>query len=438
MKTFKQGGVHPLEMKSLSADEKIEEFKTPSLITLPVSQHIGAPAKPVVNTGDRVLKGQVVAVANGHVSVPVHSPVCGKILEVKNCLTSLCKMCQHIVIENDGGDEWYEGLNVKRDWHSLDNETILSAIRDAGIVGMGGAAFPTHVKLMPPKEAKIDTLIINGVECEPYLTIDYRMMLERHLEIAEGIRILKKVLGVKRAIVGIEANKRAAFASMKAALREDEDIDVEILVVKYPQGSEKQLIDVLLDRQVPPGKLPLDVGVVVQNVTTTYAVYEAVVFNRPLINRPLTVTGNGIEKSANLIVPIGTPIGEVIKNQGLKDKVKKIILGGPMTGLSVYDLNLPVIKGTSGILALENVLDVEAGPCIRCGNCIRHCPVSLVPTEIRAAAHIGDAEQYEQLNVMVCMECGSCAFQCPARIPLVHYMKLAKAELAAWKAKHRK
>lgn len=425
-------------MKALSADAKIERIDPPAQVVLPVSQHIGAPAKAVVKAGDVVFKGQVIAEATGFVSAPVHASVSGKVKAVEQRMTPLGRMCDHIIIDNDGKEEWLEGRRGEIDWKLLDAGQLIEAIQSAGLVGMGGAAFPTHVKLSPPKDKKIEVLVINGVECEPYLTIDGRMMLEKPREIAEGIRILKKILGVERVVVGIESNKKEAFASMRAALRTDEGVSVELLEVKYPQGAEKQLIDAVVKRKVPSGKLPMDVGVVVQNVTTAYAVYKAVVMHEPLIERPLTVTGEGIERPANLLVPIGISIGELIERQGLKKKTRKIIMGGPMMGIAVYDPSFPVTKGTSGILALTKVIDVFPGPCIRCGRCVEACPMFLEPTKIRAAVGEGEAEHYEHLHVLDCVECGSCAFKCPARIPLVHYMKLAKADLAAWKAKHRK
>lgn len=437
-RTFGIGGVHPPDMKELSAQAPLERIPAPDRVVLPVSQHIGAPAAPVVNKGDRVYKGQVVAEATGFVSAPVHASVSGTVAAIEERTTSLGRKCAHIVIDNDGSDEWMGGLNSEQDWHFLEREQMRSAIQEAGLVGMGGAAFPTHVKLSPPENKPIDTLVINGVECEPYLTVDSRLMLERHREVAEGIRILKHLLGVKRTVLGIEANKKEAYAAMKAALRADQDVAVEMLEVKYPQGAEKQLIDAAVGRRVPPGMLPLDVGAVVQNVGTAHAVYEAVAMKRPLIQRPLTITGEGIERPANLIVPIGTPVGQLIERQGLKEGTKKILLGGPMMGVAIYDPELPVVKGTSGILALTKVIDVMPGPCIRCGRCVMVCPMALEATEIKKAVGEGAIERYEHLHVLDCMECGSCAFKCPARLPLVHYIKLAKAELAAWKAKHRK
>lgn len=437
-KTFKRGGVHPPEMKHLSEDAAIERIELPERVVLPLSQHIGGPAKAVVKPGDQVLKGQMVAEATGFVSVPVHASISGTVKEIFVRSTPLGRQCEHLAIESDGRDEPVVTLGKGRDWESMKREEIVDAIREGGLVGMGGAAFPTHVKLSPPPDAHIDTLVINGVECEPFLTIDGRMMLEYPKEITEGIRILKKALGVQRVIVGIEANKKPAFAAMRAACRRDSDITVQMLEVKYPQGAEKQLIDALIGRKVPSGKLPLDVGVVVQNVTTAYMTYQAVAKSTPLIERPLTVTGDGIERPANLIVPIGVSIGEVIARQGLKETTRKIIMGGPMMGVAVFDPELSVVKGTSGLLALvEGVLTVTH-PCIRCGRCVEVCPLAEHAPAIVAAVKEGRVEDYDALHVMDCVECGSCAFQCPARRPLIHYTKMAKAELAAWKAKHRK
>ena len=437
-KTFKQGGIHPPEMKQLSENTAIERIEAPARVVLPLSQHIGGPAKAVVKPGDHVLKGQIIAEATGFVSVPVHSSVSGAVKEIFTRATPLGRQCEHIAIENDGKDEAVSGLGQERDWQNMKREELVKAVQDAGLVGMGGAAFPTHVKLSPPPEAHIDTLVINGVECEPFLTIDGRMMLEYPREVVEGVRILQRTLGVNRVIIGIEANKKEAFAAIRAAAREHDDIAVEMLTVKYPQGAEKQLIDALLHRQVPPGKLPLDIGVVVQNVTTAYMVYQAVANSTPLIERPLTVTGDGIERPANLIVPIGISIGEIIARQGLREETRKIIMGGPMMGVAVFDPELSVVKGTSGLLALIEGVSTISHPCIRCGRCVEVCPLATYAPDIVAAVKEGRVEDYEKLHVMDCVECGSCAFQCPARRPLIHYVKLAKAELAAWRAKHRK
>ena len=438
MKTFKHGGIHPPEMKHLSKDAKLEKIELPEQLIFPVSQHIGAPAKSVVNAGDEVLKGQVIAEANGFVSVPIHASTSGKIIAVEPRETLLGKTCDHIILESDGQDSWSEGDKKTREWKDLGADKIKSMIKDAGIGGMGGAAFPTHVKLSPPEDRPIDTLILNGIECEPFLTCDYRLMMERTKGIVEGLRIIMKVLGVKRAIIGVEANKPDAFEKMRDACWADDGISAELLKVKYPQGAEKQLIEALIDREVPPGKLPLDVGVVVQNVGTAYAIYEAVVESKPLIERALTITGGGIKKPANLIVPIGTPVADLLQRQGVNPKTKKLIMGGPMMGIAIPTPELPVTKGTSGILALTKVPNYMPGPCIRCGKCVDVCPLRGMAAEMVAAIEAGQVEKYEHLHVLDCVECGTCTFACPSHRTLVHYVKQAKAEYQAWKAEQQK
>ena len=435
MKTFKSGGVHPPEMKEFSKGAALERVGTPREIVLPVAQHLGAPAKAIVKPGDAVLKGQKVAEANGFVSVPHHSSVSGKVTKVEVRTNVLGRLCDHIVIESDGKDEWAGGCNVQRGWQALGADRIKAAIRDAGVVGLGGAAFPTHVKLSPPKDRPIDTVILNGVECEPYLTCDYRLMLERTKGIAEGLRIIMRVLGVSRAFVGVEANKRDAFEHMRDILWADENVTVELLEVKYPQGAEKQLIEALTGREVPPGKLPLDVGVVVHNVGTAYAIFEAVVWSRPLIERVVTVTGDGVLRPANLVVPIGTSVWSLLDRQGIDPKTKKVVLGGPMMGLAIPSPEFPVVKGTSGVLALKEIPNFIPGPCIRCGKCIEVCPLRGMAAEMIKAIEAGEVEKYDHLHVLDCIECGTCTFACPSHRPIVQYVKQAKAEYAAWKAK---
>lgn len=419
----------------MSASAKLERIEPPREIVLPVSQHLGAPAKTIVKKGDVVMKGQMVAEANGYVSSPVHSPVSGKVLGIEARPTVLGRFCDHIVIESDGEGRWADKLNQKRGWHEMGADHIRAAIRDAGVVGMGGAGFPTHVKLSPPHDRHIDTLIINGIECEPYITADYRLMLEYARGIAEGVRIIMKVLGLDGAIIGVESNKRDAFEKMRDTLWAEEKIKVELLDVKYPQGAEKQLIEALTGREVPAGKLPLDVGVVVQNVGTAYAIYEAVAEGRPLIERAVTVTGDGVARPANLIVPIGTPLSVLLERQGLDPKTKKIVLGGPMMGMAVPSLDLPVVKGTNGVLALKKIPNYMPGPCIRCGRCIEVCPLRGMAQEMVEAIEKGEVERYQHLHVLDCMECGTCTFACPAHRPIVHHIKRAKAEYHAWKAK---
>ncbi len=437
MKTFRTGGVHPPEMKQLSEKMALERVEAPELVVLPVSQHIGAPAKTIVAVGDVVAKGQVIAEANGFVSVPVHASVSGKVKAIEQRTTPLGKVCDHIIIENDGEDRLAEGVGEARDVTNVSPKQIKAIVRDAGIVGMGGAAFPTHVKLSPPDDRPIDLVLLNGVECEPYLTCDHRLMLERAGDVVAGLRLIMKALGVERAIIGIEANKPDAYEAMVAATKDDAGISVSLLTVKYPQGAEKQLIDALAGREVPPGRLPLDVGVVVHNVATAHAIFEAVSKSMPLIARPVTVTGEGIERPANLIVPLGTSIRDLLVRQGVSPKTKKLILGGPMMGIAVPDPDIPVVKGTSGVLALTKIPRYLPGPCLRCGKCIEVCPLRGMAAEMVAAIEAGEVEKYEHLHVLDCMECGTCTFACPSQRPIVHYVKRAKAELAAWKAEQK-
>ncbi|HPW46065.1 MAG TPA: electron transport complex subunit RsxC [bacterium] len=438
MKTFSHGGVHPPEMKHLSKDVALEKIAMPKTLILPVLQHIGSPAKSIVSVGDLVKKGQVLAEASGYVSVPVHAPTSGEVSAIVQRAIVSGKVCDHIVIEADGQEEWLDGILEKREWQSLDGEEIKEIIKNCGVVGLGGAAFPTHVKLSPPEDKPIDVLILNGVECEPYMTCDYRVMIDRTKAVAIGLRIMMKALGVEKAIIGVEANKPDAFEKMRDAVWSDSGITAEMLKVKYPQGAEKQLIEALLGREVSPGKLPFDVGVVVQNVGTALAVYEAVCEGKPLIERAVTVTGEGVEKPANLVVPIGTSVADLLLRQGVDRKTKKLVMGGPMMGIALPSADIPVVKGTSGILAFNKTVLHRPGPCIRCGKCIEVCPLHGMAAEMVAAIEAGQVEKYEHLHVLDCVECGTCTFACPSHRSLVHYIKRAKAEYMAWKSEQSK
>ena len=426
------GGIHPSEQK-FAQDEPIEELKVPERVVVPLSQHIGAPCEATVSPGDGVRKGDRVGQATGFVSVNVHAPVSGVVKSVSVFPHPLGRPLPAVEIESDGGDTWTDRLKPHEDYMDLSPATLKEIIRDMGIVGMGGAAFPTHVKLSPPKEKPIDTFIINGAECEPYLTADHRLMLEETESIIAGTRIAMRGLAVNRGIIAIESNKPDAIEKMRGLTEDIPELEVVALQVRYPQGAEKQLIKTLLNREVPFSVgLPMDVGVIVQNVGTLSAIYKAVRFGIPLIERITTVTGSGVREPKNLRARIGTPIKALIEAcGGFSAEVGKVIIGGPMMGVSQYSLEVPVVKGTSGIL-VQNLSEVEEGvahPCIRCGSCVRACPARLMPTILGVLAQRDMFEEAQRYDVMDCIECGCCNYVCPAKIPLVQLLRYAKAEV---------
>lgn len=432
LKTFSRGGVHPPEHK-LSAGNKIEELPLPELAVIPVSQHLGAPAKVLVNRGDQVKVGQVIAQSKGFVSTNIHASVSGKVLKVDQFMDSsgYRKMAVQIQVE---GDEWMESIDRSEDLVRntvLPAEDIRKKILEAGIVGLGGATFPTHVKLMAPKGKTAEYVIINGVECEPYLTADHALMMERSEELFSGIQILMKGLGVEKAILGIENNKPDAIAKMKE-IAKGSNVVVQGLKVKYPQGGEKQLVQALLKREVPSGGLPIDVGVVVFNVGTTLAVYEAVNKNRPLIDRVVTVTGKSLKKPGNFMVRIGTPVSALVeKAGGLPEQTAKVINGGPMMGKAISTLDVPIVKGSSGILLMDEceARRKELKPCIRCTKCVSVCPMGLEPYLLMTLSEKSLFERMETEKVLDCIECGSCSYTCPSSRPLLDYIRLGKAEV---------
>ena len=435
LKTF-PGGLHPPDSKEYSAHKAIETCPLPEELVIPLSQHIGAPAEACVAKGDRVKKGQVIGQAKGFVSVPVHASTSGEVLAVEPRPHPAGKALLAVVIRPDGEDAWVDGLE-EADPASLTPDEIRDRIRSAGIVGLGGATFPTHVKLSPPEGKTIDTLILNGVECEPYLTADHRLMLEQSERILDGVAILKKALGVETALIGIEANKPDAIEMMKKACA-GKGIEVVPLEVKYPQGAEKQLILAATGREVPSGGLPMDVGVVVQNVGTAAAVSDAVRLGRPLIERIATVTGPCVVEPKNLRVRIGASLSHLVEFcGGLKEEPAKIIMGGPMMGQTQLSLDVPAIRGTSGVLLLgEGDVDPkEAGPCIRCGRCVRVCPARIMPTTIAAYARLDLIDEAEAFDAMDCIECGCCTYTCPASLPLVQSIRYAKAAILAKRRK---
>ena len=425
------GGVHPPESK-LTAQKAIEVLSLPEQVIIPLTQHIGAPANPLVKIGDMVKTGQKIGEAGGFVSANIHSSVTGKIVAIAPFPHPLGKDINSIVIETAENEEWVEGLNVPTSWDSKTPKELKDDIIRAGIVGMGGAAFPTAVKLSPPEGKKIDTLIINGAECEPYLTADHRLMLELTDDIIIGVEILARILGVKNTYITVENNKMDAYKAVKKSIENKLGITLCLVKTKYPQGGEKQLINAVTGREVPTGGLPMDCGCVVQNIGTTFAVMEAVTKNKPLIERVLTITGAGISTPKNLKVRIGTPFKYIIETcDGLKENCTKLISGGPMMGATQYSINVPVVKATSGILCLTDIdtRDYEEKPCISCGACMRACPVNLIPSWIAKNVELERWDKVQNLDVMDCMECGSCSYGCPSKINIVHYIKWAKLEL---------
>ncbi len=427
--TFK-GGIHPPDKKELAKNSPIIQQKPPKKVTIPIVQHIGAPCKLIVSAGQIVKKGEVIASPEGFVSAPVHSSVAGKVTAITEAVLATGRVVTAVVIENDMTEEW-TSLKDNPDFMTLSADELKAKVKDAGIVGMGGAAFPTHVKLSPPKEKPIDMVIINGAECEPYLTADYRLMLEKPTEIVQGLQALMKILGVKKGFIGIENNKPEAVQKMQASVQGLSDIEVVPLEVKYPQGAEKMLIRACANREVPPRGLPMDVGVVVQNIGTTIAVYEAVRYGKPLIDRVVTITGEAIKEPKNLFVKIGTMVSELIEEcGGFKAPAVKVISGGPMMGFALTSLEVPVTKGTSGIVALpeEEVMHVDKfGPCIRCGRCIEACPMGLMPFMLSILSEKGFYEDAKAYNLFDCFECGSCTYVCPSKRPIVQFVRLAKS-----------
>jgi electron transport complex protein RnfC len=425
------GGVHPPDQK-LTAHLPVEVCPLPAQFVVPLAQHIGAPAVPCVAAGQWVGKGEVIGQAKGFVSAPVHAPTSGEVVTVEPRPHQQGRALPAVVIRPDGEDVWVDALPLK-DPAELAPSEIIERIRAAGVVGMGGATFPTHVKLTPPDDKPISTLLVNGVECEPYLTSDHRIMLEESERMLTGIAIVRRVLGVARVAIGVEANKPDAIALLTercAGL----DIEVVPLAVKYPQGSEKQLIHALTGRQVPSGGLPMDVGVVVQNVATLAAVADAVIEGRPLIERVCTVTGPAVVNPKNLRIRIGMPLQHLVEVcGGLREPPAKIIMGGPMMGQAQLSLEVPATKGSSGLLLLRSA-DVSLapeGPCIRCARCVQACPIRLLPTSIAACGRFDRFADAEGLRAMDCIECGSCSYICPASLPLVQSIRHAKATILA-------
>lgn len=432
------GGIHPQYFKDISIREPLRGAPLPDKVIIPLSQHIGAPGEPVVKKGDVVEEGQVLGRSESFISSPVHSPIYGTVLEVKKTIhPALSAPTFSVILERDRSKEPREYSACDAD--QLMPRELIDKVKDAGIVGMGGAAFPTHVKLDVPEGKKIETLIINGAECEPYLTCDHVLMTRKTGEILNGIALMVKILTPERVYIAIEDNKKAALFAFQKALKKTTEtalsrVELALLKTKYPQGGEKQLIKAIANREVPPGGLPIDIGFLVQNVGTVNAIYEAVYFNKPLIERVVTISGDCMHRPGNYVVKIGTTIRDVVEKYGLEfsQSPKKIIAGGPMTGFAQPDLDVPIVKGTSGILFLSEhaAKEFKEEKCIKCAKCVDVCPVNLSPTEIMKNAQKDYWDKVKALYVDDCIECGACAYSCPARIPLVQYVKESKAVIA--------
>ncbi|MBN2184209.1 MAG: electron transport complex subunit RsxC [Candidatus Krumholzibacteriota bacterium] len=426
------GGVHPDYNKKMANSRSIREMPLPDELVVYFSQNLGAPSKPIVKKGDEVKKGQVIGESGGFVSTPVHSPTSGKVVSIEKRPSPVGSDMLAAVIKPDGSDEWAPECDVERGNADLDGEKIKALIHNGGVVGMGGATFPTHVKLSPPPEKKIDLLIINGAECEPYLTADHRVMLERAAEVVDGASLFASVIGVGKVIIAIEKNKPDAIKVMERAIQGKDGFSVASMDVIYPQGAEKQLIYALSRRKVPAGGLPMDVGVLVQNVGTAVAASEAVRYNRPLIKRVVTVTGKGISEPGNIMARVGTKFSDLIEFCGGMDAdTMKIINGGPMMGIAQHSLEAGMTKGTSGLVLLtrDEVGQYCSDPCIRCGRCLEVCPMNLNPSHLSIFTERMRFEDAESYNVMDCIECGCCAYVCPSRRPMVHHFRRAKAEI---------
>jgi electron transport complex protein RnfC len=436
------GGIHPPENKHQSLSLPIAWAGVPPELTLPLSQHIGAPAVPVVSVGDKVLKGQLIAEAKGYVSVPVHAPTSGTIsaVEERSIAHPSGFKAPCIVIKSDGNDEWIT-LNDQEDYTRLSKPELLNTIRDSGIAGMGGAGFPAAVKLSIRSEAKVETLILNGTECEPYITADDILMRERADQIIAGAKILAQLINPQETLIGVEDNKPEGIASLRRAAQ-GTDIQIVQFPTKYPSGGEKQLVEILTGKQVPSGGLPLDVGVVCQNIGSAVAIYEAVVLGRPLISRITTVTGESVDEAQNFEVLLGTPMSYLLEKAGYQSSTnKRLIMGGPMMGFTVPDSDVPIVKTTNCILApteAELPTPPPAQACIRCGMCAEVCPASLLPQQMFWFAQGKEHEKLEQHNLFDCIECGACSWVCPSAIPLVQYYRASKAEILQARRDHEK
>jgi Na+-translocating ferredoxin:NAD+ oxidoreductase subunit C len=427
------GGIHPPDAKQYSKNSSIEDLPLPKKVIIPLLQHIGAPSKPVVKVGDEVKLGQKIAEAGGFVSIPMHASISGKITNIAKFPHPAGLMQQAIEITGDGKDDWID-LVDEENYYELPPDEIKKRIVGAGICGMGGAGFPTHVKLSPPEDKPIDTVILNGVECEPYLTADYRLMLERPEDIISGLRLLMKTVEAENGFIGIESNKPDAIKLFRELLKGEKNINVIGLKLKYPQGAEKQLIYAATGRKVPnKGGLPMSVGTVVQNVGTAVAVYEAVRYKKPLIQRVISVTGKIVKNPRNINARIGTLCKDLLEFcGGTTEEIGKVISGGPMMGFALFTLDTPIGKGSSGLLIMNKIeaSKNEESTCLRCGRCVDVCPMNLVPSLIASNVRYNDIKSAEKYGAMDCIKCGSCAYVCPSHIKLIQWIDIAKIKIS--------
>ncbi len=429
--TFR-GGAHPYEGKELSMDSPIQVLEPKEELVFSMSQHIGAPATPVVSVGDTVKMGQLIGEASGFISANIVSSVSGKVKAIQPRLLSSGAKANCVVVENDGEYTPIEGLGEERDYTKLSKEEIRQIIKDAGIVGMGGAGFPTNVKVTPKNEEDIDYVIVNGAECEPYLTSDYRLMLERPEDLVQGLRVVVSLFDNAKGVIAIEDNKPEAIAKLQYLIQDDPNLEVKVLKTKYPQGAERQIIYVVTGRRIYSRMLPADAGCIVDNVQTILAIYDAVCKSTPCMKRVVTLTGDAMAKPQNYEVKFGMSHAELLEaGGGLKCEAKKLISGGPMMGMAMYDLNTPITKTSSSILAMseDEVEKSEPTNCIRCGRCATVCPSHLVPQMMAQAVERDDKEAFQKLNGMECYECGTCTFVCPAKRRLTQLFKQARREI---------
>ncbi len=433
-KTFR-GGVHPHEEKELSCHKAFEKMPAPKEVVVPISQHIGRPAEVLVKKKEAVKAGTLLAKSSAFISANIHSPVSGTVKSV-GIMENVSGRPQIAVVINNDGEmeaEFMEAIDPE----IITVEQIIKRVKEAGIVGQGGAAFPTNVKLSPPPDKKIDCIILNGCECEPYLTRDDRFMIERTDDLMKGLTLLMKALNVTNGRIGVEDNKPEAIKILTETAKKYKGISIDAVKTKYPQGAEKMLIKAAVNRSVPPGKLPMDVGCVIQNIGTALAIYDAVANGIPAITSAMTVSGKGIVEPKNLIVPVGTPIGDVIDFcGGMTQEASKLVIGGPMMGAVQHDLSASVQKATSGLLVLteKEVGSAEETQCLRCGNCVSVCPINLMPTTLIKYAQKDRPKNAIDYGIWNCMECGTCQYVCPANIPLVQWLRLAKLQAKKVKA----